>query len=383
MRGARGWVIAAILSLAIAGAAYLFQPPQGSPEHSSTSDAPDGTSAAVLFAQAMGHPTVEVSGTFTPPSPHSLLFVFTPTSPYTTEEADRTAAWVRSGGVLIYASEQGDTELDRALGVSRLGGLVQVNTASADPVLAGVAQVAGGSVAIPLDPAPAQVPILRTSGGFALAYISSFGSGRVVVLADPLVLCNGYLDKLDNGRMLADLLATVGGGATVAFDEYHHGLTLSDLSPQAWVLTPWGGALLWLLVAVFVGLLLRGRGFGPLIPRTAEAARADVEWAVAVGELLRRSGARAVTLGLLATASERAVAARTGLPLKPRERFWNALWIRAPELAGELAEAEHALYVSAGGDAELLKAAQRLHEVAYPVSPERRRLRPTAPKEAK
>jgi len=88
-------------------------------------------------------------------------------------------------------------------------------------------------------------------------------------------------------------------------------------------------------------------------------------------------------LGLLATASERAVAARTGLPLKPRERFWNALWVRAPQLASELAEAENALYGSAGGEAELLKAAQRLHNVAYPISSGRRPLRPTLPKEAK
>jgi hypothetical protein len=98
---------------------------------------------------------------------------------------------------------------------------------------------------------------------------------------------------------------------------------------------------------------------------------------------LRRSGARALTLGVLANASEREVAARTGLPLQPRERFWNALWIRAPELASELAEAEHALSAPAGGDAELLKVAQKLHHVAYPVSPERRRHHPTATKEAK
>lgn len=381
MRGARGWVLAAALSLAIAGLVYFFQPPQGSPEHSSTSDAADGASAAVLFAQAMGHPTLEVAGSFTPPSPNSLMFVFTPTSSFTAEEADRTVAWVRSGGVLIYASEQGDPELDRAFAVTRLNGLVGSETANADPVLAGVTKVAGGSTAIPLDPAPQQVPILRSAGGFALAYISSLGSGRVVVLADPLVLCNGYLDKRDNGRLLADLLGTDRG--TVAFDEYHHGLTLSDLTPQAWVLTPWGAGMLWLLVAVFVGLLLRGRRFGPLVARPAEAARSDVEWAVAVGELLRRSGARTVTLGLLATASERAVAARTGLPLKPRERFWNALWIRAPQMASELAEAENALYGAGGGEAQLLKAAQRLHDVAYPISPERRPLRPTVPKEAK
>jgi hypothetical protein len=103
-----------------------------------------------------------------------------------------------------------------------------------------------------------------------------------------------------------------------------------------------------------------------LIPRPVEATRADAEWAVAVGELLRRSGARALTLGMLASASERAVAIQTGLPAQPRDRFWNALYARAPELAAELADAERALYGSAGGDAELLSAAQRLHRIAYP-----------------
>ena len=381
MKGARGWLLAAVLSLAIAGLAYLLQPSQGSPEHSSTSDAADGASAAVLFAQAMGHTTLEVSGSFTPPPANGLMFVFTPTSQFTAEEADRTAAWVSSGGVLVYASEQGDPELDRAFAVSRLNGIVSSTTATAEPVLAGVTTVAGGLTAIPLDPASNQVSILRSTGGFALGYMSSLGSGRVIVLADPLVLCNGYLGKQDNGRLLADLLGADRG--TVAFDEYHHGLTFSDLSPQAWLLTPWGAGIMWLLVAVFVGLLLRGRGFGPLIPRPSETARADAEWAVAVGELLRRSGARAVTLGVLANASERAVAARTGLPLKPRERFWNALWIRAPELAADLAEAESALHSSAGGDADLLKAAQRLHDVAYPIFPERNPLRSTASKEVK
>jgi hypothetical protein len=383
MKGARGWVAAAAISLAIAGAAYLFQPHQDSPEHSSTSDAANGASAAVLFAQAMGHPTVEMSGSFTVPVSGGLMFVFTPTSAYTSDEANQTEAWVHSGGVLVYASEKGDPALDQALGVNRSGGFESSSTAIGTPAIAGVTQVAGADFATPLDPGPSQVTILRGQSGLVLGYIQSDGTGRIVVLADPLELCNGYLDKKDNGRLLADLLGMVGTTATVTFDEYHHGLVLSDLTPQAWVTTPWGAAFLWVLVAVFAGLLLRGRGFGPFIPRPAEAARADAEWAVAVGELLRRSGARSLTLGLLASASERAVAARTGLPLKPRERFWNALWVRAPDLAGELAEAENALYGSAGGDADLLKAAQRLHKVAYPVPSERRPLHSTASKEAK
>ena len=377
MKGARGWIAVTLVAIAIAAVAYYAQPHQDSPEHSSTSDAANGTSAARLFAQAMGHTADQVVGSFAPPANDGLMFVFTPTSPFTNEEASRTAGWVNSGGALIYATEHGDVELDRALGVNRPGGIAPSATQTANPVLAGVTRVAAATLTSPLDPAPGQVPILRSSGGLVTAYVQKIGSGRVVVLADPLVLCNGYLDKENNGRLLADLLGQVAPSAPVTFDEYHHGLVLSDLAPQAWVLTPWGAALLWLLVAGFAGLLLRGRGFGPVIPRRAEAARADVEWAVAVGALLRRSGARAVTLGLLATASERAVASRTGLPLLPRERFWNALWLRAPELAAELDRAERDLYTSTAGDAELLKAAQRLHHVAYPIVHRRQNPPPT------
>jgi hypothetical protein len=383
VKGARGWIVLTLLAVVVAVAAYFGQPHQDSPEHSSTSDAANGTSAARLFAEAMGHTTDQMVGTFAPPANDGLLLVFTPTSPFTADEAGHTAAWVNSGGVLIYAAESGDAELDRALGVTRLGGTAQSNMQTAGPVLPGVTQVAGGDYATPLDPAPEQVPVLRSPAGQVLAYLQRFGSGTVAVLADPLVLCNGYLDKQNNGRLLADLLGLVSASGPVTFDEYHHGLTVSDLAPQAWVLTPWGAALLWLIVAGFAGLVLRGRGFGPTIPRPAEAARADVEWAVAVGALLRRSGARAVTLGLLATASERAVAARTGLPLLPRERFWTALWARAPELAGELDQAERALYGSAGGDADLLQAAQRLHRVAYPVAERHRHSASTTIKEAR
>ena len=372
MKNLRGWVLALVLALLIGVVAYFGQPKQDSPEHNSNSDAANGTSAARLFAQAMGHPTSQIEGTFSPPSQNGLMFVFTPTSPYTSDDADQTVSWVRQGGVLIYASERGDAQLDRAFSVTRLNGYVSGQTEYANPVLDGVTTVSGGGLAIPFLASPAQIPILRAGNAYPLGYIQKVGLGTVVVLADPLVLCNGYLDKADNGRLLSDLLGLVGPTAAVGFDEYHHGLILSDLAPQAWVSTPWGAAILWFLVAVFVGLLLRGRRFGPLIQRPAEVRRADAEWAVAVGELLRRSGARALTLGMLATASERAVAVRTGLPAQPRDRFWNALYARAPELAGELAEAERALYGSAGGDAELLRAAQRLHGLAYPPAPARR-----------
>ena len=374
MRGARGWIAAAAGAVLIAAGAYALQPKQDSPEHSSNSDAANGASAALLFAEAMGHPADQVIGNFALPDPGSLMFVFTPTSPFTAGEADTVRAWLGSGGVLVYASEQGDSELDRSLGVTRLNGFVSGASYVATPVVAGVTTVTGNAMGVmPFDPSPAQVSFLRTPDGFSVGYVEKIGQGIAIVLADPLVLCNGFLEKADNGRLLADLLGTVDARARITFDEYHHGLTASDFAPQAWLTTPWGAALLWLLVAVFFGLLLRGRRFGPLLERPAEVARSDVEWSVAVGQLLRRSSARAVTLGLLANATERAVAARTGLPLQPRERFWNALWVRAPEVAQQLAHVEDSLPAASAGEHDLLRAARRLHDIAQP--PPTRRLR--------
>lgn len=372
MKNARGWIVAGLVALVIAAAAYALQPHNDSPEHSSNSDASNGTSAALLFAQAMGHPTDQLTGGFEPPANSSVMFVFTPTSPFTPSEADSLFRWVRSdGGVLVYASERGDPELDRAFGVTRLQFAVPNDRYSAVPAMAGVSSVVGGSSFEPLDLTPSQVAILRGAGGAVMGYVERIGTGSVVVLADPLVLCNGYLERSDNGRLLADLLGT-DSSAPVTFDEYHHGLTVSDFAPQAWLATPWGAALLWLLVAVFFGLVLRGRRFGPLVQRPPEVARSDVEWSKAVGQLLRRSSARAVTLGLLTTATERAVAARTGLPLQPRERFWQALWVRAPEVAEELAEVERSLSGAPPGERDLLAAARRLHDIAHPAPAVRR-----------
>ena len=129
-----------------------------------------------------------------------------PTSPFTSDEADRVRLWVHSGGTLIYASEHGDPELDRALGVTRLGGGTVIDHEVANAIVPGVTNVAGGGFVTPLNASAGQVPFLRTANGFVLGYLERVAAGSVVVLADPLVLCNGYLDKRDNGRLLADLL---------------------------------------------------------------------------------------------------------------------------------------------------------------------------------
>ena len=368
MKSARGWIAAAAGAIVVAAALYLIQPHEDSPEHSTNSDAANGASAALLFADAMGHRSSQMTGSFTTPDYFSVLIVFTPTSPYTPDEASALREWVSGGGTLVYASESGDAELDRVFDVTRFDGFTQGGTYAATPAVAGATSVTGGRSVVPLDPSPSQVAILRTADRYVAGYEERIGIGRVIVLADPLVLCNGYLDKTDNAVLLAGILDSPGTSATAMFDEYHHGLTVSDFAPQAWLTTPWGAALLWLLVAVFFGLLLRGRRFGPLVGRPVEVARSDAEWAVAVGQLLRRASARSMTLGLLAHATEREVASYNGLPLQPRERFWNALWVRAPEVARQLAEVEDSLHAASASERDVLNAARKLHAIAHPVA---------------
>ena len=161
MRGARGWIVAALGAILIAAAIYLVQPRADSPEHNTNSDAVNGASAVLLYAQALGHKTSQMEGSFATPESHSILFVFTPTSPYTPDEADRLRAWVRDeGGLLIYASEQGDPELDRAFDVSRFGGVAaRGGDYSATPAVAGVESVSGGASVSPIAHVPPRLPL--------------------------------------------------------------------------------------------------------------------------------------------------------------------------------------------------------------------------------
>src|SRR5712691_5836495 len=141
MRGLRGWALAAGVAILIAIVASIAQPRQDSPEHSSNSDAANGASAARLFAQAMGHPTDQIAGDFALRDQTRLLLVLTPTSPFSSDDADRVAGWVRNGGVLVFAAEESDPELDRVLGVSRYDGVVPGSPAEANPIMDGVTRV--------------------------------------------------------------------------------------------------------------------------------------------------------------------------------------------------------------------------------------------------
>jgi hypothetical protein len=376
----RGWIAAFVLIVITAGLVFLTpNQPARSPDHRSSSDAPDGTSALLRYAGVLGHPGRPMTGSFAPPSGRGLLFVFTPTERFTGADAEHLAAWVRQGGTLVYASLDADPELDRALSVSRrdyeyappdagLGTTPAISLAAPDSLFMGVDHVSGGPAAQLLKPGPRQVVMLRVeTSGHAVGLVFSAGRGTVVALGDPQVLCNSSLGRDDNGRLAADILSLAPPGAPVLFDEFHHGVGTSTPSLFDWVGSPVGSAVFWLILVVYVGLLLRSRAFGPTLPIGFRRGRSTAEYTTAVGALLRRAHARAATHRLLSEAAHRALAERVGVGHGvPPAQLVKVLETRAPDLASELGEATALAGGAARSDRELHEAARRLHALAYP-----------------
>ena len=360
-------ILIASLGLAILVASIIFGTSSAdSPEHRTDSNAANGASALPQLAQALGHPAAILDTSFEPDLGMGALFVLTPTVGFSMDEARRLSDYVAGGGAVVYASEQGDPRLDFTLKVNRLRAPVGAAATGTGPALAGVSSVSGSDTVSPFQPSSSQVVLLRAAKGMPVAFEQFLGRGRVVVLADPLPLCNGYLEFADNWRLAADLISLAPAGTRVGFDEYHHGAAGQGSPVSGLLSTVWGSAIIWAVVAVFVGLFLRGRGFGPRLALPGGRARSSAEYVSAVGGLLQRSRGMEVTGRLLAAATRRALAVRHGLAVGPA--FDAALKSRAPVAAGELEAADRELE-GAEGEGGLLKGARRLHALAYPGRP--------------
>jgi Domain of unknown function (DUF4350) len=363
--GRNAWLLLAAI-FAVASALTLAQSGSGqdSPEHSSSSDGPNGTSALSQYAATLGHPVHNVDLAFSLPDPPFTLFVFNP-SAFSAGESSTLDHWVRAGGTLIYADDQLDTRLALAFDLHK-GSPVPAEGTAATPALPGVSHVTDQSYTEPYRPTADQAILVRYAAtGGALALEEKLGQGRVIALATPEVLCNGWLEVADNGRLAADLLSLTPG--PVGFDEFHHGA--GGTGAGDWTSQPLGLGLGWAALAIFVGLLLRGRAFGPRLSPGRGGARSAAEYAVAVGHLLRQAGGRGLVLRVVTDATRRSLAARLGLGRDlPLTLLDEVLVRRAPDVAELYREAAAEAAAATESEPALLAAARRLHDLAYPMA---------------
>jgi hypothetical protein len=367
----RRWILFGAVIALIAIVVLLRGTATGdSPGHSSASDASNGTSALRLYAEALGYGTGSVEGDYNLPSSPALMFIFRPTTGFSSAEAQQVDTWLRAGNVVVYASEARDPDLDTQFSLNLLNGSVDGAAHAGAPIFGGVSTLSGASSAVPFKPSASQVPLLRNAKGDVLAVRTAVGSGQLIAMTDPLVLCNGYLRLADNGRFAADLIALTPNGGRVLFDEFHHGQIAGSVpTATAWVLTPWGAALALAVLVIMAGVALRGRAFGPPIPLRQTADRSSAEYAAAVGSLLHRTGARRVTLETLLAATRRSVAERVGVgSATPSAQLLETIAQRSPAAASELSRAEAELPSAVASEAAVLDMARRLHDLAYPLS---------------
>jgi hypothetical protein len=373
----RWWFVVGAIT-ALFAAIVMLGPtsPERSPDHRSDSYAPDGSSALVAYARALGYQTASITGTFKLPA-GGVLFVFSPDQEFTAEQAVTVHDWVARGGTLVYADAVGDSALDARfdlttagrVGARTLDPAAEFQVRPLAPFFDGVERLVGGPDPRGFDPGPEQVALLAREGSsVAIAVEARVGAGRIVALGDPLLLCNHYLGQADNGHLAAALFALAPAGGRITIDEFHHGLIGGSGSPLDWTVTPVGGPIAWALIVGYICFLLRGSALGPRIPIRGPADRSSAEYARAVGAMLRRARARRVSLGVMVDSTRRALGERSGLGHNaPPERVGQVLAQRAPLLARELERAEAAA-ATAGSDAAFLDAARRLHGLAYPTA---------------
>jgi hypothetical protein len=334
------------------------------------SDAADGTSALRQLADATGHRSDLLRDRFDLPSAPGVLFILEPENAISLADAQAVARWVSGGGVLVYASEGVNVELETALGISRAGSdsIFEGQAYAATPLLAGLASVRIDSALAFAAPTGPQAMFLRSSITDAVVGIEGpLGSGHYFALATASPFQNGNLGSDDNGRLGADLVAAAGTSALVTFDQYHHAGGAGESSSLAWIATPWGFAIFLEILLVFGLLALSGRAFGPRIPLRPRADPSSSEFTSAVGRMLRRAGARRETVGRLLYATRAALSERVGIRGgSDPERLAAILRRRSPGLADALDHAS-ASASAVNDERSLAQVAAELHRLAHPA----------------
>ena len=133
------------------------------------------------------------------------------------------------------------------------------------------------------------VVYIANGGSYILADLP-YGSGSIVLLADPYIVSNTGIGLVDNGRLAINLVS--GSSGAIAFDEYHQGYgSNNNRLFQYFQGTPVVASFLQL--ALLVGLILfsQSRRFARALPENEPDRLSKLEYVGAMAELQRRTQA--------------------------------------------------------------------------------------------
>lgn len=296
----------------LAQAAAKESSPAAAPTLSSRDAGPNGALALALWLQRLGYPVTRATGTQSSPAAATGVdLVLSPTNAFAAADVQRTLAWVRRGGELIYLPSPWPT-----VGATGLSLDDRLGTALGVALRTGATPAAGGQVATPIFPyfvAPpakrfllhdgmaltldddAWTPLVARGSGaaaYVVAAVRRMGQGRVVVVGSAAFFANASLGEADNAALVLNALARQPAGTPVAFDEYHHGEIAAPDVATAVRAAPWGWALIYATVVGFAFLLWGGRRFGPPVVRRRPVGHSGGDYVAAFAGLLQRQAGR-------------------------------------------------------------------------------------------
>lgn len=348
-------VVATLVFLAIAGTG-----PAGQGRTGSVYDAgPGGAAALRRYVEAMGARTTTLQGSTFAPRDARVVLVLGASELITAEDAQRMRAFVRAGGTLVVATERGVFEqplLDlygvRVGGVAAPGRHPLLPVVFADPPASAVSVDQALTFVLP----PGALALSR---GATLAAAIADGRGVVVFVGSLLPFVAGGLADADNAHFVLDLVRPALAGATIAFDEYHHGFHPSTdvliLLEETWP----GRALVFGTVVLLLYLILSGRRLGPPVPLDARPARSSLEYVRGFAGLVRRSGHGEIARRRLRADLHRGLARALGIdPATPFDRVVARVAATEPARAAEAVALDDALARPLRDDALLRTVAQ-------------------------
>ena len=278
---------------------------------SSQSNEANGASAMASWLERLGFDLDDTLLTrFEVPQETGLIFLLEPTEVINDEEWSILFDWVEQEHGILVVSGSGWTA-DRIY--NRLGydlfSVESTETADLDIQLQAespffsAADLDGQLVIdaslnrLPLTPTENQVVHVSANGSpFVVSH--PIGNGQIILIPETSIFTNRGLAGETNRKLLISLVAQVGSGRKIWFDEWHHGDRALDFSageitgPLDWIrFTPSGRSVLLVCAILFLFVLFNGRHLGRPQPLAESSVRrGPAEYVDAMATLTRKSG---------------------------------------------------------------------------------------------
>lgn len=311
-------VAAGVLTVLLAGAAAVIDPPdgQGGPGASSFSAAAEGGRAAFYTLKQLGY---DIERSFEPMTairadPARTTLLVTGANPPSEQDRHALRSFVDTGGVVLLVGSAGASFVDVVTppAASRPPGRPSVHRVlAASPLAAGTSEISmtrtGGTPKF----GPEYVAVFAVSADEPLVATARIGQGRVIWWAAPTPLVNAHITAAANLQLLLNV-AGAPGARRLLWDEHYHGYSRSIWSYAAGTPVPWIAAQGGLILIAAVAAYSRRRG--PVRSIRTDPRTSPLEFIDMLGALYRRAGANGAAVASARTRLTRTVSSACGMP---------------------------------------------------------------------